>query len=172
MSDVSIRASTYSCSHPLVNGSQAERLQSARTFEPSLNVPSNVYKDANDPFSGRPSDHNAANGQYGLNGGRAGLNPQSFMNVETGLRQVAFQSTLPNSKFYDTLTGANRSNWYSQFAGNSGGGCGVYNGPDSYTSTPVQNNNHGNGGVGLTSVDRRNYMQALQNEYNRVQGMY
>jgi len=171
MSNVSIRSSTYSCSHPLINGSQADRLQSARTFSPSLNVASNLYRDANDPATGRPSSHNAINGAAGIQGlGMAGLGAQPFIAVENNLRQVAYMDTYPHTAFYDTLTGANRANWYSQGAGKSGATCAVYNGPDSYTSTPVQSNNKGQ--VGLTSVDRRNYMNALQQEYNRAQGMY
>lgn len=171
MSDVSIRASIYSCNHPLVQTGDAGRLQSARTFDPALNVVSNLYKDANDPYSGRPSSHNAMNGVYGTASlGMAGLNAESQIALTTGLRQVEFQSQYPHTTFYDTLAGANRSNWYTQFAGKTGTTCAVMNGPTAYTSTPQQNTCGGNG-VGLTSVDRRNYLAALQQAYND-QGLF
>lgn len=144
MSTVSLTSQVWSCAHPKINGENAGRAQSMRTFDTSLNTVSNMYKDANDAYSGRPSFHNAANGTNGLYGlGYAGLNPTSWIALETGLRQVEFQSTLPNTTFYDTLEGANRAAWPSQKAGSSGAACGVYNGPDAYTNTPAYSNSNG-----------------------------
>lgn len=170
-SSVSIRGSTYNCAYAKVDSSNAARAQSARIFDPRLNVPSFTLKDSNDPYSGRPSSHNAMNGVSGTDSiDVAGLNPQSYIMLTTDLRQVAYQNEYPNTTFYDTIAGANRSNFYSQRAGKSGGTCGVYSGPDSYTSTPQMSNCNGNGNT-MTSVDRRNYLQALQNEYNQSQRM-
>jgi hypothetical protein len=169
MSGVSLTSQVYSCAHPKINGENAARAQSARTFDPSLNVVGNIIKDANDPYSGRPSSHNAANGTNGLNNlGYAGMNPTSWMALETGLRQVEFQSQMPNTKFYDTIQGANRAAWTSQRAG-SGGACAVYNGPAAYTSTPYSSNQ---GGQTLTSVDQQNYLKALYNQYRETGGGY
>ena len=169
MSTVSLTSQVWSCAHPKINGENATRAQSARTLDPSLNTVSNVIKPANDAFSGRPSYHQAANGTNGLYTlGYAGLNPSSWMALETGLRQVEFQSNLPNTSFYDTIEGANRSVWPSQRAG-SGTACGMFDGPTSYTSTPMQSNNQGKT---LTSVDHAKYMSALYNEYNKENPYY
>lgn len=170
MSTPSIRASVYSCVHPLVTAENQDRAQSARTFDPSLNTVSNLYRDANEHHAGRPAPLNSDNGlgTYGALSGFAGLNPSSFIALTTGLRQVEFQSSYPNTTFYDTIDGANRSNWYSQFAGKSGGTCAVMNGPDSYTSAPAQSNCMGQ----PTSVDRRAYLNALNQVYRQQQGMY
>lgn len=168
MSTPSIRASIYSCSHPLINGENATRLQSARTFDPFLNVASHTPRYANDVYSGRPAHPNSGNGWDGLLDGFAGLQPSDYMNLETALRQVEFQENIPSSTFYDTIEGANRAHWYSQFAGASGTTCGLYNGPDAYTSTPYQSNQ--NGQPGLTSVDRRKYLQALHKAYQQGYG--
>ena len=162
MSTVSLTSQIYSCAHPQVNGENADRMQSARIFDNALNIPSGVIKDANDAYSGRPSFHNAANGTNGLAGlGYAGLNPSSYMALETGLRQVEFQAHTPNTTFYDTIEGANRSNWYAQKVGASGGTCGLYNGPDAYTNTP----SYSNCGGQPTTVDRKRYLDALYQEY-------
>jgi hypothetical protein len=162
MSGVSLTSQVWSCSHPKINGENASRAQSARFFDPALNSVSHIVKSANDAYSGRPSYHNAANGTDGISGlGYAGLNPSSFMTLETGLRQVAFQSTLPNTTFYDTIEGANRSNFTSQRAGSSGGTCGVFSGPEAYTSTPFVSNQNGQ----LMSAENQRYMSALYNEY-------
>ena len=165
MSGVSLTSQVWSCAHPKINGENAARAQSARFFDPALNTVSGILKPANDAYSGRPSPHNAANGTYGVSSlGYAGLNPSSFMALETGLRQVSFQSTMPNTTFYDTLEGANRSAFPAQKAGSTGGLCGVYNGPDSYTSTPNMSNQQGQM---LTSVDQQNYLKALYNTYRQ-----
>jgi hypothetical protein len=168
MSTPSIRASTYSCAHPLINGENAARLQSARTFDPALNIVSNATRSANDHHAGRPAPLNSDNGlgTYGSKAGFAGLNPSDWILLTSGLRQVEFREHYPNTTFYDTIGGANRSNWLSQFAGKSGTTCAVFNGPDSYTSAPQQNNCLGQ----PTSVDRRNYLRALNQVYR--QGQY
>ena len=168
MSTPSIRSSVYSCSHPLVNGSNADRNQSARIFDPSLNLVSNIYRSANENHAGRPAPLNSDNGSDNTLGGFSGLNPSSIIFLETGLRQVEFQSAYPNTTFYDTFDGANRSNFYSQKAGKSGGMCQLSGGPESYTSAPTQNNCLGQ----PTSVDRANYLRALNSVYRQQQGMY
>lgn len=165
MSGVSLTSQVWSCAHPKIDGANAERAFSARIFDPALNVPSFTVKHANDAYSGRPSYHNAANGTYGLYSlGYAGLNPSSWIALETGLRQVEFQENMPNTGFYDTLEGTNRSYWPHQKVGASGTNCDVYNGPTSYTSTPVFSNQMGQT---LTSVDHQRYMSALYSEYNK-----
>ena len=167
MSTVSLTAQVWSCAHPKINGENATRAQSARTFDTGLNTASHIIKPANDAYSGRPAYHQTANGTYGLSTlGYAGLNPSSWMLLETGLRQVAFQANMPNTSFYDTIEGANRAAWPIQKAGSAGTACGVFNGPDAYTSTPYQSNQHGQT---LTSVDRQNYLNALYNEYRKNQ---
>ena len=170
MSGVSLTAQVWSCSHPKINGENADRAQSARTFDPSLNQVSNIVKPANDPYSGRPSYHQASNGTNGLyNLGYAGLNPTDWMALETGLRQVEFQANMPNTTFYDTIEGANRSAFTAQKAGASGGMCQMFNGPNTYESTPVQNNFHGQM---LTAPARQKYMNALHQEYNKQNPYY
>jgi hypothetical protein len=170
MSGVSLTAQVWSCAHPKINGENAARAQSARTFDPSLNTVSHIVRPANDPYSGRPSVLSAANGTNGLYGlGYAGLNPSSWMALETGLRQVEFQANMPNTKFYDTMDGANRAAWPSQKAGSSGGSCAMYNGPDAYTSTPYQSNQHGQT---LTQPDYQKYMSALYQEYRKGNPYY
>jgi hypothetical protein len=170
MSGVSLTSQVWSCAHPKINGENAARAQSARTFDPALNTVSHIVRPANDPYSGRPSVLSAMNGSSGLYGyGYAGLNPSSFMTLETGLRQVEFQANTPNTKFYDTIDGANRSAWLSQKAGASGGACSVYNGPDSYTSTPLMSNQQGQI---LTQPDYQKYMNALYKEYRKDGGYY
>lgn len=164
----SVTSSTYSCAHPLVNGEHAARMQSARTFDPSLNAVSNMHRSANDNHAGRPAPLNSDNGSDNTLDGFAGLNPSSYIMLETGLRQVEFHEHYPHTTFYDTIAGANRSNWYSQFAGKTGTTCGVMNGPSSYTSTPNQSNSHGQ----PTSVDRKRYLAALNNHYRQSQGQY
>lgn len=165
MSTVSLTAQVWSCAHPKINGENAARAQSARTFDTGLNTVSHIIKPANDPYSGRPSFHQASNGTNGLYGlGYAGLNPTSWIALETGLRQVAFQANMPNTSFYDTIEGANRAAWPIQKAGSAGTACGVFNGPDAYTSTPYQSNQQGQT---LTSVDRQKYLNALYNEYRK-----
>ena len=172
MSGVSLTSQIWSCAHAKVNGENAQRAQSARFFDPALNTVSHIVKPANDAYSGRPSYHNAANGTDGLYSlGYAGLNPTSFMTLETGLRQVAFQSVLPNTTFYDTIEGANRSDFLSQKAGASGGLCGVYNGAQSYESTPYMSNMNGQM-LTSTAVDNNRYMSALYNEYRGQQPYY
>lgn len=164
MSTPSIRASTYSCSHPLINGENAPRLQSARVFDPTLTIAANTIRDANDPYSGRPSTMNAMNGVYGLQElGFAGLNPNPWILHETALRSVAFFDNDGVTNFYDTINGANRGNWSTQFAGKSGTTCGALNGPQSYENTGNYNNQYGQ--IPSTDVDRRNYMAALQSAY-------
>lgn len=168
MSSVSLTSQVWSCAHPKINGENAIRAQSARIFDNSLNSVSNITKDANDAFSGRPSHHQAANGTYGLNGlGYAGLNPSSWIGLETGLRQVEFHSNLPNTSFYDTLNGANRSNWPAQKVGSSGGNCAVFNGPTAYTNTPMNNASQS-----MTSADHQKYMSALYQEYRKDNPYY
>lgn len=170
MSTVSLTSQVWSCSHPKINGENAARAQSARFFDPALNVVSHVIKDANDAYSGRPSYHQAANGTNGLYGlGYAGLQPTDWMALETGLRQVEFQANMPHTKFYDTIEGANRAAWISQKAGTSGAACALYNGPDAYTSTPFQSNQNGQS---LTSPDHQKYLSALYQEYRRTNPYY
>ena len=177
MSTPSIRSSTYGCSHPFINDQHAARLQSARTFDSNLNVASHVHRDANDPYSGRPSVQNAANGVSGLEDlGMSGLNPSNFIALENSLRQVGPVGA--ETAFYDTMTGANRSGYNAEFAGKSGTMCGVAGGSDSYTSVPM-NSNDGRmmqqsmmQQVGSTSVDRKNYMAALKRESDNMRGMY
>lgn len=160
---VSLTSQVWSCAHPKVNGENASRAQSVRFLDSGYNLASNIIRPANDPYSGRPSYLNAANGMNGLSGlGMAGLNPSSWMALETGLRQVEFQSARDGTTFYDTLEGANRSNFMSQKVGSSGGMCGVYNGPTAYENTPLQNNNQGQT---LTAPQRQAYMKALYNYY-------
>jgi len=166
MSTPSIRASTYSCSHPLINGENAARAQSARFFDPALNVVSNTFREANDHAFGRPAPLNSDNGSDNTLSGFAGMNPSDYILLETGLRQVEFQQNYPNTTFYDTIGGANRSNFYSQFAGKTGTTCSVMNGPNSYENTPVQNNYNGQM---ATSVDRQRYMAALNKAYRQSQ---
>jgi len=169
MAGVSLTSQVWSCAHPKINGENATRAQSARSFDPSLNIASNVVKDANDAYSGRPSYHQAANGTNGLYGlGYAGLNPSSWITLETGLRQVEFQANVPNTTFYDTIEGANRSQWLSQRAG-AGAACGVYNGPTAYTNTPYFSNANGQT---MTSADRSKYMAALYDEYRKSGNQY
>lgn len=168
MSTVSLTSQVWSCAHPKINGENATRAQSARTFDPSLNVVSNVLRPANDPYSGRPSQLSAANGTDGLYTlGYAGLNPSSWMALETGLRQVEFQANEPNTKFYDTISGADRAAWPAQKVG-SGGACAMYNGPTSYTSTPYVNNQQGS----LTAPQQQKYMSALYQEYRKQNPYY
>lgn len=170
MSGISLTSQIWSCAHPKINGENAARAQSARFFDSSLNSVSNIIKPANDAYSGRPSYHNAANGTDGLTSlGYAGLNPSAYMALETGLRQVEFQSNTPNTTFYDTIAGANRSAFPSQRAGSSGATCAMYNGPTAYTNTPYQSNNQGQT---MTSVDHANYMSALYQEYNKQNPYY
>jgi len=169
MSTVSLTSQVWSCAHPKINGENAIRAQSARIFDPALNTVSHIVRPANDPYSGRPSFQSAANGTYGLNTlGFSGLNPSAFMALETGLSQVEFQANVPNTKFYDTIEGANRSAWPAQRAG-AGASCSMYNGPDSYTSTPYQNNQQGQS---LTSVDRQAYLNALYQTYRKDNRYY
>jgi len=166
MSTVSLTSQVWSCAHPKINGENAARAQSMRTFDPALNSVSHIVKDANDAYSGRPSYHQAANGTHGLSGlGYAGLNPTSWLALETGLRQVEFQANLPNTGFYDTLEGANRANWVAQKVGSSGGGCAVYNGPTTYTNTPFMNNGQGN----MNPADQQRYMNVLYGAYDSPQ---
>ena len=170
MSTVSLTSQVWSCAHPKINGENAARAQSARTFDPALNAPSHIVRPANDPYSGRPSYQSAANGTDGLYGlGYAGLNPTSWMALETGLRQVEFQANVPHTTFYDTIEGANRSAWPAQKAGASGATCAMMNGPSAYTNTPYQSNNNGQT---LTSADRQKYMSALYNEYRKGNPYY
>jgi hypothetical protein len=174
MSTPSITASVYSCAHPRVNGENATRAQSARFFDPALNVVSTTCRSANENHAGRPAGQNSDNGQgnYGTMSGFAGLNPSDWVLLSTGLRQVSFMQEAGNpTTFYDTIGGANRSNWPSQFAG-AGKTCAVLgNGPSAYTSAPQQNNCYGQ--VGATSVDRNNYMRALNQVYrNNSLGQY
>lgn len=169
MSTPSIRASVYSCAHPLINGENAARLQSARFFDPALNTVSNLYRDANEHSFGRPAVQNSDNagGNYSTLSGFAGLNPSDFILLTTGLRQVEFRENLPNTSFYDTIGGANRSMFLSEFAGKSGSAhCSLYSGPTSYENSPKQNNCYGQ----PTSVDRSNYLRALNQVYR--QGQY
>jgi hypothetical protein len=170
MSGVSLTAQVWSCAHPKINGENAARAQSMRTFDPSLNTVSHIIKDANDAYSGRPSYHQAANGTNGLYGlGYAGLNPTSWLALETGLRQVAFQANMPNTGFYDTLEGANRANWIYQKVGASGANCDVYNGPTAYTNTPYSSNQNGQT---MTSADHQKYLNALYQEYRQNNPYY
>lgn len=163
MSTVSLTSQVWSCAHPKINGENASRAQSMRTFDPSLNIVSGVIKDANDAYSGRPSYHQAANGTNGLYGlGYAGLNPTPWIGFETGLRQVEFQANMPNTAFYDTIEGANRSFWPHQKVGASGTACDVYNGPQAYTNTPFMSNQQGQT---ITSADHQKYLNALYQEY-------
>ena len=169
MSTVSLTAQVWSCAHPKINGENAARAQSARTFDPALNTVSGIIKDANDAYSGRPSYHQAANGTNGLYGlGYAGLNPTDWLSLETGLRQVEFRSNMPHTKFYDTIEGANRSAWLSQKVG-TGGACALYNGPDAYVNTPYQSNQQGQT---MTSVDHQKYLTALYSEYRKDNPYY
>lgn len=168
MSTVSLTSQVWSCSHPKVNGENAARAQSARIFDPALNTVSGIQRTANDPYSGRPSQLSAVNGSAGLTSlGYAGLNPSSWMALETGLRQVEFQANMPNTKFYDTL-GANRAAWPSQKAGSAGAACSMYNGPDSYTSTPYASS----AGNTLTAPQQQAYMNALYQEYRKENPYY
>lgn len=170
MSGVSLTSQVWSCAHPKINGENAARAQSARSFDTGLNVVSHIVKPANDPYSGRPAHHQTSNGTNGLYGlGYAGMNPTSWIALETGLRQVAFQANVPTTTFYDTIAGANRAAFTSQKAGSSGATCGMFNGPDAYTSTPYQSNANGQT---LTSVDRQNYLNALYQEYNKSNPYY
>lgn len=170
MSSVSLTSQVWSCAHPKINGENASRAQSARIFDNSLNTVSGIIRPANDPYSGRPSHLSAANGMAGISSlGYAGLNPSSWMALETGLRQVEFQANAPNTSFYDTVAGANRAAWPSQKVGSSGAACAMYNGPDSYTSTPQMNNHHGQT---MTAPDRQKYMSALYQEYNKNNPYY
>lgn len=162
MSGVSLTSQIWSCAHPKVNGDQAARAQSTRTFDPRLNSASMIYKNANDAYSGRPSVHSAANGTYGIQGlGYAGLNPTDFIRLETGLRQVEFVSERHNTAFYDTIEGANRTNWPAQ---RTSATCQVVGGPESYTNAPTLDGGCGNG-VGMTAVDRKKYLDALYTYY-------
>ena len=147
MSSVSLTSQVWCCSHPKINGENAARAQSARIFDPSLNLVSNIYKNANDTYFGRPSVYQAANGTNGLRTlGYAGLNPTNWIGLETGLRQVAFVENVP------TLAGANQSaSW------------GMFNGSDAYVNTPQQNNCYGQ----LTAVDHQRYLAALYNQYRQ-----
>jgi hypothetical protein len=168
MSTVSLTSQVWSCAHPKINGENAARAQSARRFDPALNVVSGIVRPANDAYSGRPSHLSAANGTYGLQGlGFAGLDPTSWMALETGLRQVEFQANMPNTKFYDTIEGADRAAWPAQKVG-SGGACAMYGGPGSYTSTPYTSNAHGT----LTAPQQQKYMNALYQEYNKGNPYY
>ena len=170
MSTVSLTSQVWSCAHPKINGENAARAQSARTFDNALNTVSHIIRPANDPYSGRPSHLSAANGTNGLYGlGYAGLNPTSWLALETGLRQVEFQANMPNTTFYDTIEGANRAAFPSQKAGASGTTCSMYNGPDSYTSTPYFSNSNGQT---MTSADRQKYMSALYQEYRKGNPYY
>ena len=170
MSGVSLTSQVWSCAHPKINGENAARAQSARTFDTALNVVSHIVKPANDAYSGRPSYHQAANGTDGLYGlGYAGMNPSGWLALETGLRQVEFQANMPNTTFYDTIEGANRSDWPSQKTGSTGGTCAMYNGPTAYTNTPYQSNSNGQT---MTSVDRQKYLNALYQEYNKQNPYY
>jgi len=170
MSGVSLTAQVWSCAHPKINGENAARAQSARTFDPALNTVSHIIRPANDPYSGRPSVLSAANGTNGLYGlGYAGLNPSSWMTLETGLRQVEFQANVPNTSFYDTIAGANRSVWPAQKVGSGGAQCAMYNGPEAYTSTPFQTNQRGQP---MTSADHQKYMSALYQEYRKTNPYY
>lgn len=168
MSNISIRGTTYNCAYAKVDTGNAPRAQSARIFDPRLNVPSFTLRDANDAYSGRPASHNTANGVSGMQmSGMAGLSASPYVLMTTNHRPVEFMSNYPHTTFYDTIANANRSNFYSERAGQT---CGVYNGPDSYTSTPRMTNCHGNG---MESADRKNYLQSLQHEYyNANQTMY
>ena len=165
MSTPSVHSTIYSCAWPKIDGSNAERAQSARTFNPALNNVSNILRPSNDDFSGRPSFLSAQNGlgTYGALSGFAGLNPSDQILLTTNLRQVDFL----NSKgvtYYNTIENTNLSNFPSQFAGQM---CSVYgSGPDSYTSAPQQNNCYGQPS---TSVDRQNYMKALNSVYRSGQ---
>lgn len=164
MSTPSIRASTYSCSHPLINGENAPRLQSARFFDPTLTIAANTIRDANDPYSGRPAVMNTMNGVYGLQElGFAGLNSNPWILHETSLRQVSFFDNDGVTSFYDTIGGANRSYWASQFAGKSGATCGSVGGPQAYDNSPSFNNQ--NGQFGMNDVDRKAYLSALYSAY-------
>jgi hypothetical protein len=167
MSAPSIRASVYSWNHPLINGENAPRLQSVRTFDPSLSVVNRTLREANELHAGRPASLNSGNGGSGDMGGFAGLNPQDFIMLETGLRQVDFRSDVPNTSFYDTIENANRSNWPSQYAGH--GTMELVNGPESYTNVPVQprQERFGVGSRPLTMVERQNYARALKQAQNR-----
>ncbi len=169
MSTVSLTSQIWSCAHPKINGENAARAQSQRTFDPALNVVSGVVRPANDPYSGRPSHLSAANGTDGLYGlGYAGLNPTSWMALETGLRQVEFHANMPNTKFYDTIEGADRAAWPAQKVGSPGGACAMYNGPTSYTSTPYTSNANGT----LTAPQHQTYMNALYQEYRKDNPYY
>jgi hypothetical protein len=170
MSTVSLTSQIWSCAHPKINGENAARAQSARTFDPALNVVSHIVKPANDAYSGRPSYHQAANGTEGLESlGYAGLNPTSWVALETGLRQVEFQANVPHTSFYDTIAGADRAAWPSQKVGSSGATCALYGGPDSYTSTPYVSNQHGQT---MTSADHQKYLSALYQEYRKGNPYY
>lgn len=170
MSTVSLTSQLWRCSNPKVNDENAARAQSARTFDTALNSVSHILKDANDAYSGRPSYHQAANGTNGLYGlGYAGLNPSSWIALETGLRQVEFQSQIPNTTFYDTIEGANRSQFTAQRVGKPGGLCGVSNGPTAYTNTPFMSNQNGQT---LTSADHQKYLSALYQEYRKSNPYY
>lgn len=163
MSTPSISASTYRCSNPKINGEKAEQLQSVRIFVPALNTVSNIRREANELHAGRPAPLNSTNGADGNMYGFSGLNPNNWIMLTTGLRQVEFQANYPNTTFYDTIGGANRSNFPAQFTSQP---CEI-RGPESYTSTPVQNNCYGQ-----TSQDRTNYLKALNSVYRSQQGMY
>ena len=160
MSTPSVRASVYSSGHLLVNGDQADRMQSARMFNPALNSVSNIVRESNELYAGRPAHLNSGNGS-GQNSlaGFSGLNPQSYIMNETGLRQVDFRSDVPNTSFYDTIDGANRANWPVQYAGTSGSALQVPNGPESYTNVPKNSDRQ------LTSVERKRYLAALHKAY-------
>lgn len=159
MSTPSIHGSVYNCAWGKITGENAERMQSQRFFDPSLNVASNIYRTSNEGHAGRPASANSDNGVSGLAGlGFAGLNPADFIGLESNLRQVEWRSGSTN--FYDTMTGANRANWPNQFAGTSGSACGVSGGPDAYSNTPSRNTSGQ-----PTSVDRQRYLAALHQVY-------
>jgi len=169
MSTPSIHSTVYSCAWPKITGENADRMQSARTFTPALNTPSNIYRSANENAAGRPAHPNSDNGTNGLATlGYAGLNPTDYIGLESSLRQVEWRDAAPSTSFYDTMEGANRANWPNQFAGTAGSACAVYNGPDSYSNTPQNSNRNGQ----MTSVDRQRYLSALHREYSRSRGMY
>jgi hypothetical protein len=167
MSTPSVHSTIYSCAWPKIDGSNAERAQSARTFDPALNAVSNIHRPSNDDFSGRPSVLSAQNGVNGSMSGFAGFNPTDYVLLTTGLRQVDYIANKGVS-YYNTIENTNLSNFSSQFAGQM---CAVYgSGPDSYTSAPKQNNCYGQlNNNTATSVDRQNYMKALNSVYRSGQ---
>lgn len=156
----SIHAAVYSCSWPKITGENAERMQSARSFDPALNVASLTVRSSNENHAGRPAYMTSDNGVSGLSAlGYAGLNPTDYIMLESNLRQVEWREGQPQTGFYDTIAGANRANFPAQFAGSSGTSCTVPMGVNAYTNTPYR------GTAQQTKVDRDRYLQALHQVY-------